>query len=122
MVQKSLEKSILDGQLEFKQLERDRGFLVHITMTYLTVNPYLKGLHHYIDSWRPNRDLDGWKMEAKSYIAHLAIIKDDKVKERMSNSHHIRHPQQVNYVKRLVPDMNALEKFFDQKEPTKVNI
>jgi len=43
-----------DGKLEFKQLERDRGFLVHIAMTYRTINPYLKGMHHSIDLWRPN--------------------------------------------------------------------
>ena len=44
--------------------------------------------------------LDGWKMKAKSYIAHLATIEDDEVRERMINSHHIGHPQRVSYVER----------------------
>ena len=60
--------STLDGKLEFKQLERDRGFLLHIVMAYKKmINPYLKGLHS-IDSWRPNREEDGWKMKAKVYL------------------------------------------------------
>ena len=75
--------STLDGKLEFKQLERDRGFLVHIVMTYKTINPYLKGLHQSIDSWRPNREEDGWKMKAKAYVEFLATIQDDEVRKKI---------------------------------------
>ena len=115
-------ESTPDGKLEFKQLERDRGFLVHIVMTYRTVNPYLKGLHHSIDSWRPNRQEDGWKMKTKAYLEFLATIQDDEVRERYINSHTIGHPPRVNYDVRLVSDMKALERFFDKEEPTKVNM
>ena len=38
----------VDDKLDFKHLERERGFLVRNIMTYRTVNPYLKGMHHSI--------------------------------------------------------------------------
>jgi hypothetical protein len=47
--------------LEFKRLERTRGFLVHLQRTYPAITPYLKGLHLTIDSWRPGRDSEGRK-------------------------------------------------------------
>jgi hypothetical protein len=31
--------------------------------------PYLKGIHQMLDSWRPNRDKDKWKLSMKE-IAH----------------------------------------------------
>ena len=111
-----------DGKLDFKQLEKDRGFLVHIAMTFITINPYLKGMHQSIDSWRPNRNDDGWKMKARDYIDLLASIKDDEVRDRMINSHHKGHPDRVDYVQRLLSDMYTLEKFFNREEPTKVNM
>ena len=85
-------ETAVDGKLDFKHLERDREFLVHIVMTYRTTNPYLKGLHHSIDSWPPNRLEDGWKMKAKTYVEFLATIQDDEVRERCINSHNIGHP------------------------------
>jgi len=36
-----------------KDLERKRGFLVHLSMTFSSLVPFLKGLHLTIDSWRP---------------------------------------------------------------------
>jgi hypothetical protein len=36
-----------------KELESCRGFLVHVAWTYGAMVPYLKGVHHTLDSWRP---------------------------------------------------------------------
>ena len=41
-----------------KQLERDRGFLIHLVRTFPWIMPRLKGIHHTIDIWRGQRDLD----------------------------------------------------------------
>ena len=46
-----------------KQLEQGRGFLVHLGNTYPWLMPRLKGLHLTLDSWRPGRDSDGWKVK-----------------------------------------------------------
>ena len=47
--------------LHFKTLEKSRGFLVYLSRTYPSITPYLKGIHLTLDSWRHNRDQDGWK-------------------------------------------------------------
>lgn len=47
---------------DFKLLESHRGLLVYVSHTYPAMVPYLKGIHLTLDSWRPNRDEDGWKL------------------------------------------------------------
>jgi len=61
-------------------------------------------------------------MKAKSYVEFLSTIEDDTVREKYINSHIIDHPPRVSYVKQLVSDMKAFERFFDKEEPTKVNM
>ena len=39
-------------KIPFKQLESYRGFLIYVCRTYPAINPYLKGLHLTLDSWR----------------------------------------------------------------------
>jgi len=48
--------------MDYKTLESYRGFLIYVSRTYTTLVPYLKGIHLTLDSWRPNRDDDGWKI------------------------------------------------------------
>ena len=47
------------GPLEVKWLERIRGFLNHIAITYCIILPFLRGFHNTIDSWRDGRDVEG---------------------------------------------------------------
>ena len=49
------------GPLSHKLLERVRGYLNHIALTYEIVTPFLRSFHNTIDSWRENRTVDGWK-------------------------------------------------------------
>jgi hypothetical protein len=39
---------------------------VYLSRTYPALVPYLKGIHLTVDSWRPNRDPSGWKMDIAS--------------------------------------------------------
>jgi hypothetical protein len=48
------------GQMLHKTAESFRGFLVYVAHTYTAMVPYLKGIHLSLDSWRANRDEDGW--------------------------------------------------------------
>ena len=48
--------------LNRKQLERETGFLNHLAMTYDTTTPFLKGFYLTLNSWRPWRDDEDWKM------------------------------------------------------------
>ena len=54
---------ILVGSLMcHKTLESYRGFLVYLSWTYPSLVPHLKGIHLTLDSWRPHRDQDGWRL------------------------------------------------------------
>ena len=41
----------LKGCFDFKQLERDRCFLVYLSRTYKSMCFYLMGIHQTLDSW-----------------------------------------------------------------------
>lgn len=57
-------KNSTDGLVNRKRLEQIRGFLIYVSRTYPWMPPYLKGLHLTIDSWRPGRDKQGFKLKA----------------------------------------------------------
>jgi hypothetical protein len=60
-----LVKMILNGPLSLQCLLKIRGFLMYVVRTYTWLNPYIKGLHLTVDSWRPERAEDGFKWMAK---------------------------------------------------------
>ena len=49
-----------EGGLDRDKMELIRGFLVYMARTYQDMNPYLKGLHLTLDSWRQFRENGGW--------------------------------------------------------------
>ena len=50
-----------------KELEKVTGFLNHLAMTFDDMNPFLKGLYLTLNSWRPNRDDEDWKVTDKKW-------------------------------------------------------
>ena len=50
-----------------KELEKVTGFLNHLAMTFDDINPFLKGLYLTLNSWRPNRDGEDWKVTDKKW-------------------------------------------------------
>ena len=46
---------------------------MYVVRTYPWINPYMKGLHLTIDSWRPLRGLDGFKLRGKELENALAL-------------------------------------------------
>jgi hypothetical protein len=52
-----------DGQLPHHRLLQIRGFLVYMSWSYPWMPLYLKGRHLTIDSWRPGRGKDGYKLK-----------------------------------------------------------
>jgi hypothetical protein len=46
-------------------LESVRGSLVYLQRTYPAITPYVKGFHLTIDSWRHDRDSEGWRITGK---------------------------------------------------------
>ena len=50
-----------DRELDFKELQSDRGFMVYVAEAYPAMKPYLKGFHLTLETWRGGRDAEGWK-------------------------------------------------------------
>ncbi|KAL3786657.1 hypothetical protein ACHAW5_001375 [Stephanodiscus triporus] len=59
--------------LPLQRLLEIRGFLIYVVRTYPWLNPYLKGLHLTVDSWRPGREASGFKMRGKEREKAMAI-------------------------------------------------
>ena len=100
------------GPLNFKELERMRGFLIYVSRTYTAMTPYLKGLHQTIDSWRPFIREDGWIISRREI--------DFFRKE--GNGHPVEYegieaPNTVTPVKRLKKDARALKELTDYDNP-----
>eukprot|EP00980_Cylindrotheca_fusiformis_P026387 scaffold16048_cov85-Cylindrotheca_fusiformis.AAC.1 len=92
-----------DHSLDFKQLEKKRGFLIYVTRTYPSMVPYLKGIHLTLDGWRRFRDEDGWKLPSK----RIAQLKSQSVGGECELEE--KAPQRVQGVKRLRDDIWALQ-------------
>jgi hypothetical protein len=64
-------ETLLDQLVSSKGLEEIRGFLGHISMTYLMVIPYLKGFHLKLASHPPGRYKFGRKVASKEWAVYL---------------------------------------------------
>jgi len=62
--------------IEHKTLEHHRGFLVYKLWTHPLLNPFLKRIHLTLDSWRPYRAKDGWKLTSQE-IQQALMEKED---------------------------------------------
>lgn len=97
-------------KIERKTLERHRGFLVYLGRTYPAIVPYLKGLHLTLDSWRPWRKSDGWKMSNAEVAAALS-----------AHGYHppqpLSAPEFVSAVPELQPHVEALATLLSSPHP-----
>jgi hypothetical protein len=103
--------------IDFKPLESYRGFLMYISRTYPAITPYLKGIHLTLDSWRPWRDEDAWKLPLSEIKIALALKDTNNMP---TNELHDKPPLRV--APRLHDDILALVHLFSDKEPTKRTI
>jgi hypothetical protein len=92
--------------VDFKMLEKHRGFLVYVSRTYPAMVPYLKGIHLTLDSWRPWRSSDGWKMTQ----SEITMALNDESLDFMGEGHvsDRKAPNRVNWVPHLREDVDAL--------------
>lgn len=112
--------------IEYKRLEQDTGFLVHVCMTYENLRPYLKGFYLTLNEWRFDRDTEGWKLDVK----HWKEVAEDW----MDGDWHweaARHaakckaglggeaPSQVRMVPQMIQDVEVLSMLFGHECPTK---
>jgi hypothetical protein len=64
--------------LPLHRLLQIRGFLIYVVRTYKWLNPYIKGLHLTIDSWRPGRADNGFKLKGRELKQAMASWKSNK--------------------------------------------
>ncbi|MFN9978697.1 MAG: hypothetical protein ACK53Y_02225, partial [bacterium] len=99
--------------IEFKTLEKHRGFLVYVGRTYPVLVPYLKGIHLSLDSWRPWRKEDGWKLTQAEIKQAMSEKESHQYVEDQKN------PTRVRWVPRLQEDIKALLLFTSSRQPPK---
>jgi hypothetical protein len=92
-----------DGSLDLKSLESKQGFLIYVTRTYPSSVPYLKGMHLMLDSWRPNRDTEGWKLPLRD--------------QRCYGHERKGPPNRVIGAQQLRADLEALKTLFGPDTP-----
>ena len=100
------DKASPKGTVNCKVLEQVTGFLNHIGRAYWVVRIYLNGIYATMNSWRPDRDEEGWKLGSD------VILENESVRKPTLNN-----PARVRMVPRMLFDVEALEKLTASKEP-----
>jgi hypothetical protein len=99
--------------LSRKRLEQIRGFLQYVCQTYKSLTSYLIGFHMTIDSWRPGRDSEGWRV-AHALWQQMKKEGEDWSREDASSE---AVPIRVVAVPRFQEDLLALRRLLRFKEP-----
>jgi hypothetical protein len=105
--------------IDFKPLESYRGFLICISRTYPAITPYLKVIHLTLDSWRPWKDDDAWKLPLSEIKIALALKDTNNIP---TNEMHDKPPLKVKVAPRLHDDTQAFVHLFSDEEPPKRTI
>ena len=117
-------------KFEFKRLERVRGFLCHLAMTYDVFFAYLKGFHLTLCKHMPRRDEEGWKLTELEWIGYVEQrFLDNKIgseeRDRLLQelpSTPVDPPQYVTPVQRFYTCLEALNRFFEPDSPPVVHM
>ena len=99
-----------DDKINRKELERVRGFLVYVSLTFETMVPYLKGIHHTLESWREDRDSEGWRLPEK----------DRRKRKHGELANQEGPPKEVRQAPRFKDDVIALSELTKDESPPKV--
>ena len=114
--------------LERKLLERHTGFLNHLTMTFDDMTPFLKGFYLTLNSWRPKRDANDWKMSDKSWMSCLVAkfengsLSEQEFENAINDQNETGCPTMVTASIRLSDDVRALSAMFSCISPPQVNL
>jgi hypothetical protein len=119
--QNSFESSV---ESNASKLEKERGFLVHIGMTFESIVPFLKGAHITLDQWQLGIEIDGWARADKDHrewmchFYHSYKGPEDHLYEIINAG----APLKVLPVPWLRDYLVFLQKFFEPTPPPRINI
>jgi hypothetical protein len=102
--------------VDHKVLERTRGFLVFVTRTYKPMAFFLLGFQLTIDSWRPGRDEEGWRLRQAEVEASLESDDESDMEEGHGGEERAP-PRLVLAVTRLRDDLNVLIELTEADAP-----
>lgn len=117
--------------LDRKTLERETGFLNHLSMTFEVMTPYLKGFYLTLNLWRQGRDAEDWKVSDKQWRQivleryHNGLISAEELDAggSLGLEQDLGAPEVVTASPRLVDDVEALRKIFESTDdPPQVNL
>lgn len=102
-----------DYSLLHKPMLSGRGFLVHLSRTYPSMVPFLKGVHHTLENWRRGRSPDGWKFSTDEWHSFLSEVSEVKSEFKVAMKEYIAKgeseaPERVKGVRRLKDDLLSL--------------
>jgi hypothetical protein len=93
-----------------RRMESDRGFLIYVAQACPSLVPYLKGVHLTIDSWRPDRNSQGWKLRRKE----TEVLRRNGV---IDDYDHTASPDHVKPVPRYAGDLLPMDKLTNSASP-----
>jgi len=114
-------------QVDRKRLEQVRGYLIYVSRTYRWMVPYLKGLHLTIDSWREDRDVEGYRRKRPRRPKEEGNWTWRWLEERWIEADQDPQgpdtgaPEMVHQAPRLRDDIKALLALTEGSEPARVN-
>jgi hypothetical protein len=120
--------------LDYKELEVTRGFLGHLSSTYESMVPYLRGFHLTLASYLGKRDEDGWMLTDTAWRVYVdkKLAEGDidgEEAEAMRGSVHIGDiiqeegyklpspPKEIALISQLRDDLFVLHQFFARDDP-----
>ena len=109
--------------LHYKELESKVGFLMHLGMTFDSFVPFLKDIYLTLNSWRPQRDENGWKVSDKQWFQYLAQQVEDgnlTTAEMEAGSETEEAPLQVKATPGFFEAINALSTLTSSKSAPQV--
>jgi hypothetical protein len=75
-----LDDLLMESEMvDHKVWGRTQGFLVYVVRTYKPMAPFILGFHLTIDSWRPGRDEEVWKLQQSQEEASLESDNGSKI-------------------------------------------
>jgi hypothetical protein len=119
-----------DPLFSYKRLEQIRGFLCHLSMTFETITPFLKGFHLSLSAHLPSRDDDGWKLPDRAFMAYIhdkqekGLINEDEARSALNPPDYddIPIPKTIKPVSRFRDDIFALGELLSSDAPPLVVI
>jgi hypothetical protein len=116
------ELALNKNTIDRKGMMSGRGFLVHLSRTYPGIVPFLKGVHHTLESWRKGRNKDGWKYSRDEWRMFLGEVVENKAGFEQALQSYLEEgdkdaPARVKGVNRLQRDLTSLQHIMKSPSP-----